>query len=845
MNEISNKESKNKNGCTESFIKRFFSKAPKNILGLFFVFTFILASFLLIYITLPINQVHAETTTPVVTAVTPSSQTSVSLNRILKLKIPRMKGGDIKTLQTFLNNSDYNCGITDGIFGPKTQAAVIAFQTANNLTPDGKVGKNTLAVINQSLILNSTSNQTSTSGCSSTANFSTTTGKSCTTIPVSTPTIYHGGGGRRSSVVNYSLTYTAGTNGSIIGTTPQTVNSGGSGTEVTATPDTGYHFVKWSDNNSTTVTRTDSGVVVNITSTASFAIDTYTVTFDKNTGDTEADPITKTVDYNNNVGILPTAPTKTGYTFNSWNTLANGTGSAFDATTAVIASITVYAKWTINTYTLTYSAGSNGTLTGTASQTVNYGEDGTLVTAVPDTGYHFVTWDDGVLTAVRTETNVTSTHSPTASFAIDTPNGDPSLLTLTVISDTQIDLAWTNGSTNEDGISIERSTDGITYAEITTVATGVSTYSNTGLTADTLYYYKVRAFKGGVYSEYSNIISSIVRLNLVIEGHSFMVFNGVMDYHARFVPNIYSVNTTGVSGNNVSHLVARQNVIDGYLIPETVVTKNVMLLWVGVNEVNGAGTGTTAYNNLKSYIQSRLTSGWEIYVYTMTPCSKVAPFESERIIFNNLMRNDLALLAGVNILDTDTEPQFNDYTDTRIYTDGLHLTEVGAFYAISLFENSLNNRYNYTAIGTSGVNLVQNSFDWTDANSNGIGDDFSIYLGTGSIVTGNGFTGNAQRVVATGTTTILYTGGYPLTLNQKYKITFKYRTNSVIIISLPTVRNLTLSIPANEGDAMYCSLYFTPTTIASGYSYFNINMQNSIGKYFEIDEFVVKKVVNP
>src|SRR5262249_27856556 len=42
---------------------------------------------------------------------------------------------------------------------------------------------------------------------------------------------------------DYTLTYTAGPNGNIQGTSPQTVTHGGSGTAVTAVPATGYHFV--------------------------------------------------------------------------------------------------------------------------------------------------------------------------------------------------------------------------------------------------------------------------------------------------------------------------------------------------------------------------------------------------------------------------------------------------------------------------------------------------------------------------------------------------------------------------------------------------------------------------
>lgn len=81
------------------------------------------------------------------------------------------------------------------------------------------------------------------------------------------------------AIPTYTLTYTAGTNGTILGTSPQTVNQGASGTAVTAVPNVGYHFVSWSDGNLTAV-RTDSNVMADITVTATFttAIDAYTIT---------------------------------------------------------------------------------------------------------------------------------------------------------------------------------------------------------------------------------------------------------------------------------------------------------------------------------------------------------------------------------------------------------------------------------------------------------------------------------------------------------------------------------------------------------------------------------------
>lgn len=57
------------------------------------------------------------------------------------------QGEDVALLQTQLNSLGFNCGEADGIFGPKTQAAVINLQTTHNLTADGIVGLQTRKVL--------------------------------------------------------------------------------------------------------------------------------------------------------------------------------------------------------------------------------------------------------------------------------------------------------------------------------------------------------------------------------------------------------------------------------------------------------------------------------------------------------------------------------------------------------------------------------------------------------------------------------------------------------------------------------------------------------------------------
>jgi hypothetical protein len=72
----------------------------------------------------------------------------------------------------------------------------------------------------------------------------------------------------------------------------------------------------------------------------------------------------------------------------------------------------------------------------------------------------------------------------------------PTGFTATATSESQINLAWTDNATNENGYKIERSLDNSTWSALTTTAANVQTYSNTGLSASTLYYYRISATNG-------------------------------------------------------------------------------------------------------------------------------------------------------------------------------------------------------------------------------------------------------------------------------------------------------------------------------------------------------------
>ena len=215
----------------------------------------------------------------------------------------------------------------------------------------------------------------------------------------------------------HTITASAGTNGSI--TPSGSVNVTHNASQAfTIAPNTGYHVADVQVDGSSVgalTAYTFSAVTTTHTIAASFTINSYTLSYSAGANGTLTGTATQTVNHGAS-GTTVTAVPNTGYHFSSWS---DGILTAARTDAAVSGAITVTANFTINSYTLSYAAGTNGTLTGTATQTVNHGASGTTVTAVPNTGYHFSSWSDGVLTATRTDASVSGAITVTANFTIN------------------------------------------------------------------------------------------------------------------------------------------------------------------------------------------------------------------------------------------------------------------------------------------------------------------------------------------------------------------------------------------------------------------------------------------
>lgn len=136
----------------------------------------------------------------------------------------------------------------------------------------------------------------------------------------------------------------------------------------------------------------------------------------------------------------------------------------------------------------------------------------------------------GPHTQAKVGISVTNTDTQTASMsnAYDymDPPAAPSTLTAAAVSETSVRINWNDNSNNEAEFRIERSTDGTTFTQITTVAADATTYLNTGLTTDQIYYYRVRAYNIAGLSAYTNVASATpigIHLEVPIEMMDFGV----------------------------------------------------------------------------------------------------------------------------------------------------------------------------------------------------------------------------------------------------------------------------------------------------------------------------------
>lgn len=206
----------------------------------------------------------------------------------------------------------------------------------------------------------------------------------------------------------------------------------------------------------------------------------YDVKYNANGG--SGAPSTQHKIQNVNLTLSDSKPSRTGYTFNSWNTSKDGSGTKYSsgATYTGNKAITLYAQWKVIPYTLTVTSANTSMGTVSGGGTYNYGTSVTI-TASPKTGYRFVKWSDGSTSASKT-VKVTGNASYTAyfeaiSYTLTAKSNDTSLGTVSGGSTYNYGTSVTLTASPKTGCKFVKWSDNVTTNPRTVKVTGNTTYT--------------------------------------------------------------------------------------------------------------------------------------------------------------------------------------------------------------------------------------------------------------------------------------------------------------------------------------------------------------------------------
>ena len=332
------------------------------------------------------------------------------------------------------------------------------------------------------------------------------------------------------------------------------------GTAITAPADPtreGYTFAGWD----TAIPATMPAH--NMTITAQWTVNQYTITFDTD-GGSEVAPITQ--DYGSAI-TAPAAPTREGYTFTGWDKTIPATMPAGD--------MTITAQWTVNQYTITYDL-DGGTAEGNPD-TYTVETDAFTLKNPTRPGYTFTGWSGTGLTG---EDNLTVTI-PKGSTGNRSYTAHWSLNTYSIT----YDLNGGTASGNPTSYTVESAT--ITLNQPTKTGYTFTGWSGTDLTGED-------------------------NLTVTIPAGS----TGDRSYTAHWSLNTYSI-TYDLNGGTVSGNP------DFYTVESAAITLN-QPTRIGYTFTGWSGTNLTGEDNLTVTIPTgsignrSYTAHWSLNTYSIT-----------------------------------------------------------------------------------------------------------------------------------------------------------------------------------------------------------------------------------
>lgn len=183
---------------------------------------------------------------------------------------------------------------------------------------------------------------------------------------------------------------------------------------------------------------------------------------------------------------------------------------------------------------------------------------------------------------------------------------------------------------------------------------------------------------------------------LIFEGDSLTVGTGSTignDYPSQLKDNLLSIdsysitnNSKATAGNTVSQMITQ-----GFTEIDPLInySREIIIFWGGVNDLDQDHglSGEDAASRVQAWVTDRLSahSNAIILICNMIDNDRGIPdYDNKRSAFNNNLKN----INNVTIIDLDSDVRF-DPSDPSVYSDNIHLTDVGYSYVMDHVYNIL------------------------------------------------------------------------------------------------------------------------------------------------------------
>lgn len=224
-----------------------------------------------------------------------------------------------------------------------------------------------------------------------------------------------------------------------------------------------------------------------------------------------------------------------------------------------------------------------------------------------------------------------------------------------------ITLVWDDIATDETGFKIERSPNGVSWALIHTTVADVETWQDTGLTAETTYYYRLYAYNGNGNSAYSGTVSQLTDAAATVE-----------------LP-LYRAQSTATSGFANSLVIAK---------PTGTVDGDLMLLQVSLATLQTINT-PAGWTPVATVDQGEVSSDNRLAVFSRVASSEPASYTVTLGTFSNITlgiitwysNTSQALVVDASATQVNTPATTNHVAPS--VTTTIAKTALNCFYTLS------------------------------------------------------------------------------------------------------------------------------------------------------------------